>query len=115
VVCVSDENRRRFVEDHRFPAHKVITIWHGIDAQRFRPDPSHGEAWRRRWNLPSGALVFGALGRFAAQKGYDTALAAFEMVLARFPNRDLRLVVVGEGPLESALRTEPNRSNRWGG
>jgi glycosyltransferase involved in cell wall biosynthesis len=106
VVCVSHTNRQRLIEDHRFPAGKVVTVRNGIDAQRFHPDPAHAETWRRRWGIPREAIVFGAVGRLDAIKGYDTALTAFQALLKRFPEKDLRLVLVGEGPQERALKAQ---------
>jgi glycosyltransferase involved in cell wall biosynthesis len=106
VVCVSDANRRRLIQDHRFPARKVVTVQNGIDPERFVPDRAHAETWRRRWGVPSEALVFGAVGRFDAMKGYDILLASFQAVLEHFPERDLRLVLIGEGTHESALKTQ---------
>jgi len=106
IVCVSEANRQRLIADHRFPARKMVTARNGIDVQRFRPDPAHAETWRRRWGIPEGALVLGAVGRLAPIKGYDTALASFQALLERFPDMDLRLVLVGEGPDEQALRVQ---------
>jgi glycosyltransferase involved in cell wall biosynthesis len=73
--------------------------------ERFRPEPAYAEAWRRRWSIPGEAIAFGAVGRLAPMKGYDTALAGFQVLLDRFPGKDLRLVFVGEGPQEEALRS----------
>jgi len=106
VVCVSDENRQRLVEAHGFPARKVVTVRNGIDPQRFQRDPAHADTWRRRWGISAGALVFGAIGRLAPLKGYATALTAFQELLTRCPERDVRLVLVGEGPLEAALKAQ---------
>jgi glycosyltransferase involved in cell wall biosynthesis len=104
IVCVSDGNRRRLVDDHYFPARKVATVCNGIDPRRFAPDRAHRANWRRRWGIPGDALVFGAVGRFSVMKGYDIALAGFQKLLSRFPEKDLRLVLVGEGTHEQALR-----------
>ena len=85
VVCVSEAGRRRLIEDAWFPARKVVTVRNGIDPRRFCPDPVHAEAWRRRWGIPQGALVFGALGRLDPRKGYDTALTGFQALLQALP------------------------------
>jgi glycosyltransferase involved in cell wall biosynthesis len=106
IVCVSETNRQRLIAHHRFPARKMVTVQNGIDVQRFRPDPAYAETWRRRWGIPKEALVFGAVGRLAPIKSYDTALAGFQALLERFPGVDLRLVLVGEGPEEQALRAQ---------
>lgn len=104
VICVSEAVRRRLITDYRFPAPKALTVQNGIDVHCFRPDPVQREIWRRRWNIDPGAIVFGAVGRFHPRKGYHTALAGFQVILRRFPDKDLRLVLVGEGQHEDVLK-----------
>jgi glycosyltransferase involved in cell wall biosynthesis len=104
IVCVSDAVGRRLVGDYRFPARKVVTVRNGIDVERFRPDGATAAEWRRRWGIPPDALIVGAVGRLALMKGYDIALAAFQTLLMRSPQRDVRFVLVGEGNYERQLR-----------
>jgi glycosyltransferase involved in cell wall biosynthesis len=54
---------------------------------------------RKRLDLPD-APIIGWVGRLSAEKGPDLALDAF----ARLGRSDVRLVVIGAGPDESALR-----------
>jgi glycosyltransferase involved in cell wall biosynthesis len=104
IICVSDAVRRRLTEDYLFPVKKAVTVRNGIDVQHFQRDAAAAKAWRNRWGIPQNAVVFGALGRFTQTKSYDTALIGFQAALRRFPEKDLRLVFVGEGPEEDALR-----------
>jgi len=104
IICVSEAVRLRLLNEYRFPGRKLVTVSNGIDPLRFRPDPDSAAACRQRWGIPDGALVFGAVGRFAPMKGYRTALSGFETLLERFPGLDLRLVLIGQGEEESALR-----------
>ena len=104
VVCVSDAVRRRLTNDYRFPASKVVTVRNGINVQRFQRDPVAARTWRSRCAIPEDALLFGAVGRFTQTKSYDTALAAFQVVLERFPKKDLWFLLVGEGPEEPVLK-----------
>ena len=106
VVCVSDAVRRRLVVDYRFPARKVFTVRHGIDVERFCLDPGHALACRQRWGIPAEAVVVGAVGRFSPMKGFDNALDSFQALLRRFPERDFRLVLVGEGNCEQDLKAK---------
>ena len=114
VVCVSELNRGRLIKDHRFPEHKVVTIRNGIDVERFRRDAAHSQAWRLRWNISTEALVFGAIGRFAPLKGYGTAIEAFQRVRMLYPTKDMKLVLVGEGPDEQTLRDHAERIKTGG-
>ncbi len=49
-------------------------------------------------------LVVVACGRLAPQKGFDVLLSAFALVHARMPN--VRLRILGTGPLEADLRSQ---------
>ena len=46
-------------------------------------------------------LIF--VGRLHEQKGLETLLAAFQQLLRRHPNRNLRLQLLGDGPLRNDL------------
>ena len=70
---------------------------------------------RRRLDLPE-TPVIGWVGRLSAEKAPDLALEAF----ARLPRRDARLVMIGGGPDEAALRRRAaalgiNERVVWGG
>jgi glycosyltransferase involved in cell wall biosynthesis len=103
VVCVSDVARGRMVRDFRVPARKVVTVHSGIDCARFRPDAERRAAARREWGFADDALVFGAVGRLHADKGLDLAVEGLDRLAARYPDRDLRLVLVGDGPEKESL------------
>ncbi|HTU03784.1 MAG TPA: glycosyltransferase, partial [Candidatus Sulfotelmatobacter sp.] len=109
TVAVSEAVRKRLIENYRFPARKVVTIRTGVDAGRYRPSPELRQAARSRWNIPPGALVFGAVGRLDPMKGYDVALRALRGLRDGFPDQDLRLVLVGTGIAEEPLRAEAAR------
>jgi glycosyltransferase involved in cell wall biosynthesis len=46
-------------------------------------------------------LIF--VGRLHEQKGLETLLAAFQKLIRRYPNRNLRLQLLGDGPLRNDL------------
>jgi hypothetical protein len=80
-----------------------VTVHNGIDMGTFRRDPRWRDATREAWGIPRDALVFGAVGRLDPVKGYDLAIEAFEKVTRRLGSRDVRLVLVGEGPARAEL------------
>lgn len=103
VVCVSEVARRRMLRDFRVPDRKVLTIHSGIDCAQFRPDAARRAAARREWGVPADALVFGAVGRLHVEKDVDVAVDALGRLAGRYPGRDLRLVLVGDGPEKESL------------
>jgi glycosyltransferase involved in cell wall biosynthesis len=103
VVCVSHAARQRMMQEFRVPARKLTTIYNGIDADRFRPDAGRRSAVRREWGVPDDALVFGTVSRLHPEKGFDLAVEGFARLAARYPECDLRLVLVGDGPAREGL------------
>jgi glycosyltransferase involved in cell wall biosynthesis len=81
------------------PAPRIEVVPNGIDLDRFRFDPERRERTRRRLGLPEDAWVVGGVGRLTAGKRFDVLVRA----LALLPD-DHRLLLVGGGPEEHALR-----------
>jgi phosphatidylinositol alpha 1,6-mannosyltransferase len=78
--------------------HGVERVWlwrRGVDTVRF--DPRHRSAGVRRALAPNGEVLVGYVGRLAAEKRVDLLAP-----VAGLPG--VRLVVIGGGPAESALR-----------
>ena len=105
VVCVSSALARQVGD--RFPlARNVCAIRNGLPLRRVRAlaaQPS-GHPWLDSPALP----VVVAAGRLTAQKDYQTLLGAFATLRA---SRDVRLVVLGEGPQRRRLAAEARRLN----
>jgi glycosyltransferase involved in cell wall biosynthesis len=90
---VADSIRRDDVAVHVVP--------HGTDLETFaRAAPDRPLSQRARVGSPT----VGSVGNFTAKKDHATLLAAFAKVRAAIP--DARLVLVGIGPLEDALRRQ---------
>ncbi|MGW7378401.1 glycosyltransferase [Streptomyces sp. NPDC054794] len=81
------------------PGRRIEIVPNGIDLARFRFDPVRRLHTRRRLGLPDEAYVVGGIGRLTPGKRFDVLIRA----LARLP-ADCRLLLVGGGPEESALR-----------
>ncbi|MFF9405729.1 glycosyltransferase [Streptomyces anandii] len=81
------------------PAPRIEVVPNGIDADRFRFDPLRRAAARRELGLPRDAHVVGGVGRLVPGKRFDVLVRA----LALLPG-DHRLLLVGGGPEEDALR-----------
>lgn len=103
VVCVSDAGRRRLVDGYGFRSRSIVTIRNGIDSELFRRDVSSGNQWKRRYGIPVGALVFGAVSRLDSGKRFGIALDGFEALIARSPTFNARFVLIGDGSDKQAL------------
>lgn len=103
VVCVSHAARQRLIRDFHVPARKVTTVYNGIDSRQFRPDAERRARVRREWGVPDAALVLGSVGRLHHDKGLDVAIEGLSRLTAQYPGRDIRLVLVGDGPARESL------------
>ncbi|GAA4924741.1 phosphatidylinositol alpha-1,6-mannosyltransferase [Stackebrandtia albiflava] len=99
VTYLTDYTRRRLA-----PAIGGLTaleqLTFGIDVERFHPGVD-GEPVRSRHGLGDAPVVV-CVSRLVPRKGQDTLIDAFPRVRERVP--DARLLLVGGGPYESALR-----------
>eukprot|EP01034_Spumella_vulgaris_P022366 gene22366-28488_t len=83
---------------------RLAVIPNGVDTRRFQPSPALRAEARRGWHMPPGSLVMGSVARLADQKRPHAALALLASLRPEFPQ--LYLVLVGDGPLEGALRRQ---------
>lgn len=75
-----------------------------VQAARLRTEPGAVEALQRRWGLKPGTPLWLSVGRFIPAKGLDLLLTGFAEAVKTVPN--LRLALVGAGPLEGALKAQ---------
>jgi glycosyltransferase involved in cell wall biosynthesis len=92
---------RRYVEERSGGAAHAAVLSNAVDTRRFIPRRGYQEA-RARLGLAPEAFVAGFAGSLKPWHGVDVLIEAFAALRAREP--DARLLVVGEGPLETALR-----------
>jgi glycosyltransferase involved in cell wall biosynthesis len=91
-----------------------LAIWgRGVETRRFNP-AFRTTAWRARLDADDNTVVVAYVGRLAAEKGLDTALAAMHRLASRAPGSarpgDTRIVfaLAGDGPYaDHCRRTAP--------
>jgi glycosyltransferase involved in cell wall biosynthesis len=90
----------RVLEQGGLPAAHVRVVYEGVPD---RAPATGGEDALRALGVPAGAPVVGNVAALTAHKDHATLLTAAAQVIARVP--DARFVIVGQGELESRLRT----------
>ncbi len=101
VIANSEAVRQDAIRQERLPADKVMLIYNGLEANRFRVPPD--ERLRQSLQLPEGAPVVGIVANFIHYKGHDCFLESWPSVLREFP--DGVALLVGDGPLLRQLKT----------
>jgi len=79
---------------------RTVVVARGVDTQLFNP-ARRSEALRRHWGAADGDGVVLYVGRLAAEKNLDLLLQAFAAMQRVNPR--LQLLLVGDGPLRTAL------------
>jgi glycosyltransferase involved in cell wall biosynthesis len=100
VVTYISEYTRDRLAPALAPRTRLAQLSPGVDVDRFTPD-ADGTPVRRRYGLGEAPVVV-CVSRLVARKGQDVLVESWPQVLARHP--DARLLLVGGGPAEKALR-----------
>lgn len=99
IVTVSNFSRRQLADELDVPPEKIVAIHDGVDG-RFAPQP-RDEALAARLGL-AGCPVAMFLGGLKPRKNLPFLITVWAEVVRRLP--EARLLVVGAGPGEGALR-----------
>ena len=99
-ICVSEHIHQQALE-RGVPESKIRTLPIGVDLKLFAPDPL-----RSRSRDPIVLFV----GRLVEKKGCEYLIRAMSQVEGRHPNA--KLLIVGDGPLLDALRTQARTALR---
>jgi colanic acid/amylovoran biosynthesis glycosyltransferase len=92
VVTVTEDNRRHLEDllDAQHRSARIVRLYNGVDLTRLHPAGHHREP----------GLVVGA-GRLVEKKGHDVLIEAVRLL--HHAGRDIRCVIIGEGPLRAQL------------
>lgn len=99
IVAISDGVRQYLVREMKVAEGKIVLIHNPVDIRRIQE--LSREQVDDPWLHESDRRVVLWVGRMATVKGLEYLIGAFERVIKEI---DARLVLVGEGPLENAIR-----------
>jgi len=99
VTANSDAVKRHVHRVEGCPLDRIIVIPNGIDLGRIMTAAPEGHA-----PLADSRPVIGTIGRLSPKKGQEDLLSAAALILTRMP--EVRVVLVGDGPLDGELRKQ---------
>lgn len=104
VAMVGQQVHDRYVASGLVKAEAAETVLNGIPVRRFTGSAARRLAARNAMGIAADVPVIGSVGRLVSLKNQRLLIEVLPALLARHPA--LRLVIVGDGPLESALRAQ---------
>lgn len=99
TITISEDERREYLKKGIGDEHKVVTIYNGIDMDRF---PGDGKRVRRELGIAPQAPVVGYVGRLEEVKGPHLFIDAAMKIGKVYPQA--HYLMVGDGPMKDELR-----------
>ncbi|HWP48568.1 MAG TPA: glycosyltransferase [Candidatus Limnocylindrales bacterium] len=104
IIAVSHEVRSQLLRSG-IEEDKIIVIPSGVDLVRFNPRILSGRL-HLELKLPEDALLVGVIGYLSPEKGQSLLIQAVPEILKQIP--EVKVILVGDGPLRSALQSQIN-------
>lgn len=101
VICVSHAIRKECIKIFKLPFHKFVTIYNGVNLERFNPDQVVCE--KITTESEKGNVIIGTVGRLFPFKGHQYLIRAMTLVLQQVTN--VNLWIIGDGPLRQFLES----------
>lgn len=98
---VSNQATRFFIERKAFSQKKSLTVYNGIDLNKFSLNRQTRSIIRERYGIEENHFLFLNVGRLMPAKDHKNLITAFKYLIDISP--EVRLIIVGEGDLESEL------------
>jgi sugar transferase (PEP-CTERM/EpsH1 system associated) len=113
VAVVTNDLRNYHAAQAWWEPDAIKVLYNGVDGQEFCPHPEVRDGVRRKYGIPSDALVLGSVGRLTILKDFSTLLKAAEALAPEAPN--LRVLLVGAGPELARLQSYATNSSPLAG
>ncbi len=107
LIAVSNYTARSVIEEYGIQPNKISVIPNAVDINTFNPDID-GTEFRKKLNIESEKVIL-FVGRLDFQKGIEYLISAFSKIIIDFP--ELKLIVVGDGPLKNHVRAVISKYN----
>lgn len=100
ATLVSSVSQKTELERRGFERLQLLS--RGVDCQLFHPSKRSGFL-RESWGLEADDTAVLHVGRLAPEKNLSLLQISFDSLVAAYPEKKLKLVVVGDGPVRASL------------
>lgn len=107
VAMVGQQVHDQYLKSGLVKPDRALAVLNGIPVARFTWTPERRDHARHALGLNSGDLVLGCVGRLAALKNHAHVIDVMPALVRAHPS--LKLVIVGDGPMHSALSSQVER------
>lgn len=103
VVTISEYSKQKIVDLYGVDPKKIRIVPNGVDPQRFQPNPTGGNAFKKRIGADGKQMVL-FVGRLIPRKGLSYLVEAAKQVVKE--RGETMFAIVGDGPMRSRLEAE---------
>ena len=101
--CIAAASQRLELERRGFE--RLALLSRGVDSQLFNP-ARRSAALRESWGLGSDDVALIHVGRLAAEKNLGMLKRSLDALRSAYPQRRMKLIVVGDGPQRMTLEQQ---------
>ena len=106
LICVSEADKNLVLKYKTILPEKIKVIKNGIDIKKFQITQSEIQKTKKELELENNFILC-SIGRLHSQKDFFTVLKSLNLIISRIPN--VKLLIVGEGPLRNILEEETRK------
>lgn len=103
LTLVPSVSQRMELERRHFE--RLALLSRGVDSQLFHPT-RRLPTLREQWGLAERDIAVIHVGRLAPEKNLGLLKRCFDTLKASYPQKNLKLIVIGDGPQRAALEKE---------
>lgn len=108
LFAISDRFKKMLIEFQIEPE-KITTIYNGIDFEKKKT--YNLEELRNNWNLDRDDFIIAMVARFDPVKCHTLAFTSLKEVIKANPDLNIKLLLVGDGPIRSDLERVVSKLN----
>ncbi len=101
IIAVSKSIKESLINQGKIHPDKIDVIHNGIDIKQIKYTQKDNK--KREFNLNGSEIILGCVGNLRSVKGHRYLIQSMPMILKSAP--DVRLMMVGDGPLRNELET----------